>query len=265
MENFLNIWVAWIATGMAVALSIIYILRVVNRDYFGNKNTVLKYLNKTLRNYHKFIGMALIITGVVHGYFSSQSVLSLNLGTASWVLSILLGMNFMFRKAFKQKSWIYYHRIMTILFVAVLTAHISQVTIFSNNGAVEAKSSEVQYSQSVSSSATSTSVQSSSSDGSSVQVVSPSTTSYKDGTYTGVGNGYRPNLTVKVTIKNNKITNIQMVSNNETPNFLNRAVSTVTQEIISQQSTNVDVVSGASRSSNGIMQAVEDALQQATV
>jgi NosR/NirI family transcriptional regulator, nitrous oxide reductase regulator len=86
---------------------------------------------------------------------------------------------------------------------------------------------------------------------------------YKDGTYTGVGQGYRPGLTVSVTIKSDKITNIQIIAINDTPRFYNDAVNTIPSEIIQAQSTNVDAVSGATRSSNGIMTAVDDALSQA--
>lgn len=89
------------------------------------------------------------------------------------------------------------------------------------------------------------------------------TTKYKDGTYTGTGRGYRPGLKISVTIKNDKITKIELVSSNETPGFYERALNVVPNEIIKAQSTNVNVVSGATRTSNGIMEAVDDALSQA--
>lgn len=88
-------------------------------------------------------------------------------------------------------------------------------------------------------------------------------TKYKDGTYTGTGRGYRPGLKVSVTIKNDKITKIELVSSNETPGFYERAINVVPNEIIKSQSTNVNAVSGATRTSNGIMEAVDDALSQA--
>ncbi|MDF2880379.1 MAG: FMN-binding protein [Clostridiaceae bacterium] len=88
---------------------------------------------------------------------------------------------------------------------------------------------------------------------------------YKDGTYTGTGTGYRSNLQVDVTIKNGKIENIQIDSNNETPRFADQAFAVVPNEIIQAQSTQVDGVSGATRSSNGIKQAVEDALSKANM
>jgi polyferredoxin/uncharacterized protein with FMN-binding domain len=88
---------------------------------------------------------------------------------------------------------------------------------------------------------------------------------YKDGTYTGEGFGYRPGLQVAVTIKDDKITNIEIVSNNETPDFAMMPFEIVPQEIIQSQSTDVDAVSGATRSSNGIMMAVKNALIQAQI
>ena len=86
---------------------------------------------------------------------------------------------------------------------------------------------------------------------------------YKDGTYTGVGKGFRPGLTVSVTIKNDKMTNIQIVAINDTSSYYSEPVNTIPSEIIQAQSTNVDAVSGATRSSDGIMMAVKDALSQA--
>jgi uncharacterized protein with FMN-binding domain len=89
-------------------------------------------------------------------------------------------------------------------------------------------------------------------------------TKYKDGTYTGSGTGFRGGTTtISVTIKNGQITNIETVSSEDTPNFYNRASGTVINNIISSQSTSVDTVSGATFSSNGIISAVQDALNQA--
>ncbi|AWI05594.1 4Fe-4S binding protein [Clostridium drakei] len=86
---------------------------------------------------------------------------------------------------------------------------------------------------------------------------------YKDGTYTGVGHGFRPDLKVSVTISGGKISNIEIISHNESRGYYEQPFDTVPKEIIQSQSTNVDTVSGATRSSNGIISAVEDALSQA--
>ncbi len=85
---------------------------------------------------------------------------------------------------------------------------------------------------------------------------------YKDGTYTGTADGYRPGLTVAVTVKSGKISDIKITQINDTPDFYKQAVNTVPNEIIQAQSTDVDTVSGATYSSNGIIQAVKAAVSK---
>jgi uncharacterized protein with FMN-binding domain len=89
-------------------------------------------------------------------------------------------------------------------------------------------------------------------------------TSYKDGTYEGSGTGFRGGTTtVSVVVKNGKITDISTESTRDDRPFYERAFSTISAEIISSQSANVNAVSGATFSSNGIMQAVKSALSNA--
>ena len=79
----------------------------------------------------------------------------------------------------------------------------------------------------------------------------------------GVGNGFRPSLTVQVVIRNGRIASIEIVSSNDTPLYLTAVAGRITSEIISAQSTQVAAVSGATYSSVGIMDAVADALGNA--
>jgi polyferredoxin len=92
---------------------------------------------------------------------------------------------------------------------------------------------------------------------------SVSSIKYKDGTYTGTADGFRPGLEVTVTIKNSKIANIEIVQINDTPRFYENVINVVPSEIIQAQSTNVDTVSGATYSSRGIINATQAALDQA--
>lgn len=86
---------------------------------------------------------------------------------------------------------------------------------------------------------------------------------YKDGTYYGSATGYGGTIQVAVTISDGKITGVNIVSAaQETPSFLAQAKA-VCGKIVSAQSPNVDVVSGATYSSNGIINAVIAALKQA--
>ena len=87
---------------------------------------------------------------------------------------------------------------------------------------------------------------------------------YKDGTYYGTGTGFGGTLKVKVVISGGKITSIEIVESHDDSSYLNRAKALI-NNIISSQSTNVDIVSGATYSSNGIKSAVRDALRQAAV
>ena len=84
----------------------------------------------------------------------------------------------------------------------------------------------------------------------------------KDGVYEASSNGYGGRLLVRVTVKNGKLTDIDVISNNETPSYFNRA-SSVIDRILSTGSVNVDSVAGATISSNAIKQAVSKALAQA--
>ena len=87
---------------------------------------------------------------------------------------------------------------------------------------------------------------------------------YKDGTYYGTGTGFGGTLKVKVVISGGKISSIEIVENHDDSSYLNRAKALISN-IISSQSTNVDTISGATYSSNGIKSAVRDALRQAAV
>lgn len=82
----------------------------------------------------------------------------------------------------------------------------------------------------------------------------------KDGTYEGTGTGFRGPVKVSVTVKEHKITEIKIVSNSDDASFFNRASEGVIPLIIERQSLDVDVVSGATYSSKGILAAVKNAL-----
>ncbi|MBO4361089.1 MAG: FMN-binding protein [Eubacteriaceae bacterium] len=82
---------------------------------------------------------------------------------------------------------------------------------------------------------------------------------FADGIYTGTGKGRNGDITVNVTVSEGKVVSIEIVSSKEDYKYFQKALS-VTDIIISQQSVDVDSVSGATMSSNGIRSAVADAL-----
>ena len=85
---------------------------------------------------------------------------------------------------------------------------------------------------------------------------------YKDGVYFGVGEGFSGDMTVAVVIQDKTIRNVVITESEDDEVFLNRAKG-VTEKILKKQSADVDVVSGATFSSNGIIEAVKDALVKA--
>lgn len=86
---------------------------------------------------------------------------------------------------------------------------------------------------------------------------------YKDGIYQGSGTGFGGTITVEVTISGGKIASITVLSAaGETASYFASAQGVISR-IISGQTPNVDAVSGATYSSNGIIQAVQNALAKA--
>lgn len=80
-----------------------------------------------------------------------------------------------------------------------------------------------------------------------------------DGVYKGSATGFSGPVTVAVTIMDKKIISIDILSSTDDEAFFNRAKGVI-DRIISSQSFDVDVVSGATYSSNGIIGAVKNAL-----
>lgn len=87
---------------------------------------------------------------------------------------------------------------------------------------------------------------------------------YKDGTYEGTSDaGNKPGLKLKVVVKDEKIAEINIVEQNETDGVGSAILESLPAEIIKAQSTNVDSVTGASKTSVAIKEAVDKALSQA--
>ena len=68
-------------------------------------------------------------------------------------------------------------------------------------------------------------------------------------------------IKVRVTYQDNRITNVEIVSENESEDVGKRALKVVPQEIVKANSIDVDAVTGATRTSKAIEEAVENALK----
>ena len=78
----------------------------------------------------------------------------------------------------------------------------------------------------------------------------------------GQGKGGTP-VVVKVTVDGDKIQAVEVLEHSETPGIGDLAFDKIPQMIVDAQSADVDVVAGATLTSNGIIEAVKDALMQA--
>lgn len=82
-------------------------------------------------------------------------------------------------------------------------------------------------------------------------------------TLTGSGEGYAGTITVEVEMLEDAIQSIEVTESSDTPGLADGAFDAVIEKIIENQSIEgIDVVSGATGSSQGLLDAVEDALSQ---
>ncbi len=92
--------------------------------------------------------------------------------------------------------------------------------------------------------------------------------SYKDGQYTGdVTDAFYGNVQVKAIIKNGKLTDVQFLDypqdRRNSIEINSQAMPLLTQEAIQSQNSNVDIVSGATATSQAFIQSLQSALSQA--
>jgi len=88
---------------------------------------------------------------------------------------------------------------------------------------------------------------------------------YRDGVYEGTGLGFGDDIVVQVTISGGRMTDISVLSaDGEDKPYYKQAIS-VLDSMLSTQSTQVDTVSGATLTADGLIEAVADALGKAAV
>ena len=286
MLFYLNLVFAWIAMISAAVLIVVFVLRVINKL---RKTKWVARLNRVLRQNHKSLGVILILFGLAHGILSSDKAIGFNLGTLSWVLTILLGLSFVYRKRFKpQRLWMNVHRLLSVLFAMILVIHISDVGGFAIDdvlaGRLNPNTNMTAYAlaqpepkDTLLPSINPTHIAAVSpepSDAPATPEPSPTPTNtpvyvpqiYNDGIYQGIGEGFRPGLTVEVEIKNDEIIRVEVISHNEAKQrYWGYPVENMPKWIVDDQSTDVDTVSGATYTSRGIIEAVDNALDKARI
>ena len=98
------------------------------------------------------------------------------------------------------------------------------------------------------------------------KAVTPTTGSYKNGTYTGSATGHGGKVSVTVTVKNGNISSIDVTEQKESEGYWQKAIAIIEKLLgLGNDSAVADVntVTGATRSSAAIKEAVQNALKNA--
>lgn len=86
---------------------------------------------------------------------------------------------------------------------------------------------------------------------------------WEDGTFYGTGTGHGGPIKAEVVIEKGKISKVEAVEHQETPGIGDAALEKISGEVIKSQTAEVDSVTGATITSNGFIQAIDNALSQA--
>jgi len=82
----------------------------------------------------------------------------------------------------------------------------------------------------------------------------------EDGEYRGSAEGHRAPIKVSVLVEANEINEIRIVSQEESPGIGDEAMAELSQSLLAEQSLEVDLVSGATNSSEAFLKAIDNAL-----
>lgn len=86
---------------------------------------------------------------------------------------------------------------------------------------------------------------------------------YKDGSYTSTAQGYGGDFEVETTMKDDHIVDIVAKEHNETPSIGGVAIEQIISQMKEKNSYRVDVVSGATKTSQALIDAVKQSIEKA--
>jgi uncharacterized protein with FMN-binding domain len=86
----------------------------------------------------------------------------------------------------------------------------------------------------------------------------------RDGVWEGLGRGYRGNILVRLTVAGGLIRDIEIAEHGEDPAVGGEAMAELLEQVLAYGPAETEAVSGATESSRGFLNAVEDALRRGT-
>jgi len=84
-----------------------------------------------------------------------------------------------------------------------------------------------------------------------------------DGTYQGSADGFKSTIVVEVVVEGGAILSVEVLEHDDTPEYFRDANPLIPDQIVEEQNLDVDTQTGATRSAEGIVNAVRDALSGA--
>ena len=262
IKLFTSIILAWLAVLFTALSAVLFIA----------KRSGSKRLRRIFSRIHIGVGVLLIVAGVVHGVLAGNAqgatlsdmmvaplLFTWNWGTACLAAAVMLAASYMVRKLLK-KRWMKLHRVLTVVLIALVIVHVGDVGVQAFDRIVP-----VSYAEAA---AEETPIETDEDSGMDTAALIDganalfSGAALTDGVYEGSASGYSGEITVSVTVLDGRVTEIEVLSESDTPQYFCRA-ETVIDTILEEQTLAVDAVSGATYSSAGIVNAVNDALSAA--
>lgn len=254
--------------------------------------------NRIFHRLHLPLGLLGLLLGLLHGLLAGNfpggkvlwgtMLLTVNWGSACFLLMVLLAASYLLRRQLKQ-AFMPVHRVLTVLLLAALLLHVIDVGVHVLDRAPVSSVTEslavtsvvtVQPERSAEDSVLEAEVSHAETsiiepeEKSSVETPIPiaetmpqvtfSGAVLADGVYQGSAQGYKSTITVEVTVEQGRVTDITVLEQNDTPNFYAYA-ETIPDTVVAEQSLQVDAVTGATYSSAGLLNAIEDALSGAVL
>lgn len=230
--------------------------------------------------------------------YLGQELLTWNAGTLCFILFILLAISYLLRKKLR-KSWMPLHRAMTVAAVTALACHLMVTGVSLDDLLVAqpvqqpAVQAQVTASMAPERSAEPTAEPTAAPTAAPAETETPSPAPdssveetgqepvvvseeptlppvtfsgavLADGVYTGSGEGFKGTITVEATVEGGAVTDITVVSHQDTPSYFDWALP-ILDQMQQEQSLEVDAVTGATYSSAGLLAAVYDALDDAVL
>lgn len=199
---------------------------------------ITKYLHldkadKVLGKIHCKLGYLLVITATIHMLFSffvfdSRPAYLYILGVLMLICILMTAISYWCRKSLK-KNWLVVHRIAALIICLLLFSHIGMYFY-----------SVINYQKNVSS----------------IEITEIDVGKIPDGSYIGDCDVEYIYAKVNVTVKDGKITNIDLM---EHRNEKGSAAEKIVDDVIKNQKIDVDTISGATNSSKVIKKAIENA------